>query len=155
MRSENHNTSPSLLCTTHQSQPGQSTTSIETPKVNNPDPMIHLIQYHLALLQTSSWGNDHIGSSGLLDSGGWVPRSLLVHHQWCAGGQRGAHPWDHNDSPREHFHKSCNQQPTNCSTQMSEPNMRLAPRLNRTNHQRALHTTFDNPYVHKKAKTKY
>jgi len=41
MRSENHCTSPSLLCTTHQfesvGQPGQSTTSIETPKVKNPD----------------------------------------------------------------------------------------------------------------------
>ena len=48
MRSENHCTSPSLLCTTHQSesvwQPGQSTTSIETPKVKNPDPMLHLIR---------------------------------------------------------------------------------------------------------------
>jgi len=67
-----------------------------------------------------------------------------THHQWCTGGQRGAHPWDHNDSPGGHFHKSCNQQPTNRSTQMSEPILRLAPRLNRTNHQRALHTTFDN-----------
>ena len=42
MRSENHCTSPSLLRTTHQSesvgQPGQSTTSIESPKVKNPNP---------------------------------------------------------------------------------------------------------------------
>ena len=22
---------------------------------------------------------------------------------------RGAHPWDHNDGPRGHFHKNCNQ----------------------------------------------
>jgi len=28
---------------------------------------------------------------------------------WCTGAQRGAHPWDHNDGPRGHFHKSCNQ----------------------------------------------
>ena len=27
----------------------------------------------------------------------------------CTGGQRGAHPWDHNDGPRGHFHKCCNQ----------------------------------------------
>ena len=33
--------------------------------------------------------------------------------------------------------------------------MRLAPRLNRTNHQRASHTTFDNQYGHKKTNTKY
>jgi len=55
-------------------------------------------------------------ASDLLDSGGWVPRSLQVHHQWCTGGQRGVHPWDHNDGPRGHFHKSCNQQPTIRST---------------------------------------
>ena len=137
MRLENHCTSPSLLHTTHQSesvrQPGQSTTSIEFLKVKNPDPMLHLIQHHLALLHTSSRGNDRIGSSDLLDSGGWVPSSLQVHHLWCTGGQRGAHPWDH----------ICNQQPTNQSTQMSKPNMRLAPRLNQTNHQRAFHTTLD------------
>ena len=74
MRSENHCTSPSLLRTTHQSesvgQPGQSTTSIESPKVKNPNPMLHLIQHHLALLHASSRGNDRIGSSDLLDSGG-------------------------------------------------------------------------------------
>jgi len=85
MRSENHCTSPFLLRTTHQlksaGQPGQSTTSIETPKVKNPDPMLHLIQHHLTLLHASSWGNDRIGSLDLLDSGGWVPRSLQVHHQ--------------------------------------------------------------------------
>ena len=47
MRSENHCTSPSLLRTTHHSesvgQPGHSTTSIESPKVKNPDPMLHLV----------------------------------------------------------------------------------------------------------------
>ena len=106
--------------------------------------MLRLIQHHLTLLHASSRGNDRIGSSSdLLDSGCWVPRSLEVHHQWCTGGQRGAHPWDHNDGLRGHFHKSCNQQPTNRSTQMSKPNMRLAPRLNQTNHQRAFHTTLD------------
>ena len=74
IRSEKHCTSPSLLRTTHESesvgQPGQSTTSIETPKVKNPDPMLHLVQHHLALLHASSRGNDRIGSSDLLDSGG-------------------------------------------------------------------------------------
>ena len=54
-------------------------------------------------------GNDRIDSSDLLDSGCWVPRSLQVHHQRCTGEQRGAHPWDHSDGPRGHFHKSCNQ----------------------------------------------
>jgi len=58
MRSEKHCTSPSLLRTTHESesvgQPGQSTTSIESPKVKNPDPMLHLVQHHLALLHASS-----------------------------------------------------------------------------------------------------
>jgi len=48
MRSEKHCTSPSFLRTTHESesvgQPGQSTTSIESPKVKNPDPMLHLVQ---------------------------------------------------------------------------------------------------------------
>jgi len=85
MRSENHCTSPSLLRTTHQSdsvgQPGQSTTSIETPKVKNPDPRLHLMQHHLTLLHASFRGNNRIGSLDLLDSGGWVARSLLVHHQ--------------------------------------------------------------------------
>jgi len=74
MRTENHCTSPSLLRTTHESesvgQPRQSKTSIESPKVKNPDPMLHLVQHHLALLHASSRGNDHIGSSDLLDSGG-------------------------------------------------------------------------------------
>ena len=74
MRSENHCTSPSLLRTTHEfesvGQPGQSTTSIESPKVKNPNPMLHLIQHHLALLHASSRGNHRIGSSDLLDSGG-------------------------------------------------------------------------------------
>ena len=124
MRSEKHCTSPSLLRTTHQSesvrQPGKRTTSIQSPKIKNPDPMLHLIQHHPALLQASSWNNDRIGSSDFLDSGGWVPRSLQVHHQWCTGGQKGAHPWDNNDSPRGYFHKSCNQQLTNRSTQMSK-----------------------------------
>ena len=50
--------------------------------------MLHFIQHQLALLHASSRGNDRIGSSDLLDSGGWVPRSLQVHHQWCTGGQR-------------------------------------------------------------------
>ena len=83
MRSEKHCTSPSFLRTTHESesvaQPGQSTTSIESPKFKNPDPMLHLVQHNLALLHASSRGNDHIGSSDLLDSGGWAPRSLQVH----------------------------------------------------------------------------
>ena len=74
MRSEKHCTSPSFLRTTHESesvrQPGQSTTSIESAKVKNPNPMLHLIQHHLALLHASSWGNDRIGSLDLLDSGG-------------------------------------------------------------------------------------
>jgi len=46
------------------------TTSIESPKVKNPNPILHLIQHHLALLHASSRGNDRIGSSDLLDSGG-------------------------------------------------------------------------------------
>jgi len=63
----------------------------ETYKVKNPNPMLQLIlQHHITLLHrdASSWGNDRIGSSDLLDSGGWVPRSLQVHHQWCTVGQR-------------------------------------------------------------------
>jgi len=164
MRSEKHCTSPSLLRTTHQSesvrQTGKDTTSTDSSKVKNPNPILHLIQHHLTLLHASSWGNasDHIDSSDLLDSGVWVPRSLQVHHQWpwCTGGQPGAHPWDYNDGPCGHFCKNCNQQPTNNSTQMSEPNLRPAPRLNRTNHQHALHTTFDNQYGHtEKTNTKY
>ena len=63
-----------IKSTLHQSesvgQPGQITTSIESPKVKNPNPMLHLIQHHLALLHASSRGNDRIGSSDLLDSGG-------------------------------------------------------------------------------------
>jgi len=59
-----------------------------------------------------------------------VPRSLQVHHLWCTGGQRGVHPLDHNDGLRGHFHKTCNQEPTNQSTQISKPTMRLALRLN-------------------------
>ena len=51
-------------------RPGQSTASIEFSKVKNPNPMLHLIQHHLALLHASSRGNDRIGSSDLLDSGG-------------------------------------------------------------------------------------
>ena len=39
--------------------------------------------------------------------------SLQVNHLWCTGGQRGAQPWVHTDGPRGHFHKNCNQQPTN------------------------------------------
>jgi len=50
--------------------PGQSTTSIESSKVKNPNPRLHLIQHHLALLHASSRGKDRIGSSDLLDSGG-------------------------------------------------------------------------------------
>jgi len=133
MRIKKHCTYPSFVRTTHESQsvgqPGQSTTSIKASKVKNPNPMLHLIQHHLALLHASSRGNDRIGSLDLLDSGGRVPRSLQVYHLWCTGGQRGAHPWDHNDGPRGHFHKSCNQQPTNQSIQISKPTMRLAPRL--------------------------
>jgi len=71
---EKHCTSPSSLRTTHESesvgQPGQSTTSMESPQVKNPDPMLHLVQHQLVLLHASSRGNDHIGSSDLLDSGG-------------------------------------------------------------------------------------
>ena len=61
----------------------------ETPKVKNPNPMLQLIQHHITLLHRDAFsrGNDRIGSSDLLDSGGWVPRSLHVHHQ-CTGGQR-------------------------------------------------------------------
>jgi len=74
MRSEKHCTFPFFVRTTHESQsvgqPGQSTTSIESSKVKNPNPMLHLIQHHLALLHASSQGNDRIGSSDLLDSGG-------------------------------------------------------------------------------------
>jgi len=74
MRSEKHCTSPSFVRTTHESesvgQPGQSTTSIESSKVKNPNPILHLIQHHLALLHASSRGSDRIGSSDLLDSGG-------------------------------------------------------------------------------------
>ena len=48
MRSEKHCTSPSFVRTTHESQivgqPGQSTTSIESSKIKNPNPMLHLIQ---------------------------------------------------------------------------------------------------------------
>ena len=74
MRSEKYCTSPSFVRITHESesvrQPGQSTTSIESSKVKNPNPILHLIQHHLALLHASSRGNDRIGSSDLLDSGG-------------------------------------------------------------------------------------
>jgi len=74
MRSEKHCTSPSFVRTTHESQSvgqaGQSTTSIESSKVENPNPILHLIQHHLALLHASSRGNDRIGCSDLLDSGG-------------------------------------------------------------------------------------
>jgi len=73
IRSEKHCTSPSFLRTTHESksvrQSGQSTTSIESSKVKNPNPILHLIQHHLALLHACFWGNDRIGSSDLLDSG--------------------------------------------------------------------------------------
>jgi len=48
MRSEKHCTSPSFVRTTHESQivgqPGQSTTSIESSKIKNPNPILHLIQ---------------------------------------------------------------------------------------------------------------
>ena len=74
MRSEKHCTSPSFVRTTHESesvrQPGQSTTSIESSKVKNPNPILHLIQHHLALLHSSSQSNDRIGSPDLLHSGG-------------------------------------------------------------------------------------
>jgi len=74
MRMEKHCTYPSFVHTTHESQsvgqPGQSTASIESSKVKNPNPMLHLIQHHLALLHASSRGNDRIGSLDLLDSGG-------------------------------------------------------------------------------------
>jgi len=74
MRSEKHCTSPSFLRTTHESesvrQSGQNTTSIESAKVKNPNPILHFIQHHLALLHASSRGNDRIDSSDLLDCGG-------------------------------------------------------------------------------------
>jgi len=74
MRMEKHCTSPSFVRTTHESesvrQPGQSTTSIESAKVKNSNPVLHLIQHHLALLHAFSRGNDRIGSLDLLDSGG-------------------------------------------------------------------------------------
>ena len=92
------------------SVPAPSTPSIESSKVKNPNPMPHPTQHHLALLHASSRGNDRIGSLDLLDSGGRVPRSLQVYNLWYTGGQRSAHPWDHNDGPRGHFHKSCNQE---------------------------------------------
>ena len=135
--------------------PDKAQHQLRPPKLRIPIPLLNLIQHHLTLLHASSRGNDHIGSVDLLDSGGWVAHRLQVHHQWCTGGQRGAHPWDHNDGPCGHFHKSCNQQLTIFSTQMSKTNMRLAPRLNWTNHLRAPHTTFDNQYGHKKTNTKY
>jgi len=53
------------------SEPGQSTPWIESSKVKNLNPMLHLIQHHLAPLHASSRGNDRIGSLDLLDSGGW------------------------------------------------------------------------------------
>jgi len=74
MRSEKHFTSLSFLYTTHESesvrQPGQNTTSIESAKVKNPTPRLHLLQHHLALSHASSRGNDRIGSLDLLVSGG-------------------------------------------------------------------------------------
>ena len=74
MRMEKHCTYPSFVRTTHESQsvgqPGQSTSSIESSKVKNTNPLLHLIQHHLALLHASSRGNDRIGSLDLLDSGG-------------------------------------------------------------------------------------
>ena len=74
MRMEKHYTYPSFVRTTHESQsvgqPGQITTSIESSKVKNPNPMVHLVQHHLALLHASSRGDDRIGSLDLLDSGG-------------------------------------------------------------------------------------
>jgi len=74
MRMEKHCTYPFFVRTAHESQsvgqPGQRTTSFESSKVNNPNPMVHLIQHHLALLHVSSRGNDRIGSLDLLDSGG-------------------------------------------------------------------------------------
>ena len=66
MRSEKHYKYPSFVRTTHESQsvgqPGQSTSSIESSKVKNPNPILYLIQHHLALLHASSRGNDRLGS---------------------------------------------------------------------------------------------
>ena len=49
MRMEKHCTYPSFVRTTHESQsvgqPGQNTTSIESSKVKNPNPSLHLIQH--------------------------------------------------------------------------------------------------------------
>jgi len=74
MRMEKHYTYPSFVRTTRESQsvgqPGQNTVSIESSKVKNPNPMLHLIQHHLALLHASYRGNDRIDSLDLLDSGG-------------------------------------------------------------------------------------
>jgi len=94
-------------------------------KLRTPHCIPHLIQHHLNILHASPRGNGRIGSSDLFDSGGWVPRSLQVHYQWCTGGRRGAHPWDHNAGLRGHLHKSCNQQPTIPSTQIQNPNTLL------------------------------
>ena len=63
--------------TQHHLRPSKLRTSLCMPR---------LIQHHLNLLHASCRGNGRIGSSDLLDSGGCVPRSLQVHHQWCTGG---------------------------------------------------------------------
>jgi len=88
-----------------------------------------------------------IGSSDLIDSGGWVPLSLQVHHQWCTGGRRGWDPWDHNDGPRGHLHKSCNQQPKNSLNPKTEQNYDPHSQTvhfthTHANHQSALRTNF-------------
>jgi len=53
------------------------------------------------------------------------------------------------------FTKAVTSNPQTAQPKFSKPNMRVAPSLNRTNHQRAFHTTFDNQYGHKKTNTKY
>jgi len=53
------------------------------------------------------------------------------------------------------FTKVVTSNPQNPQPKFPNQNMRLAPRLNRTNHQRAFHTTSDNQYGHKKTNTKY
>ena len=71
MRMEKHSKYPSYAQRTSlRAQPGQSTESIQSSKVKSPNPTLHLIQHHLALLHASSRSNDCIGSLDLLDSGG-------------------------------------------------------------------------------------
>ena len=87
--------------------PDKAQHQLRPPKLRIPIP--YYTSYNtMSPFYTPLRGNDCIGSSDLLDSGGWAARSLQVQRQRCTDGQRGAHPWGHNDGPRGHFHKSCN-----------------------------------------------